>query len=451
MAQQTKTQLNNGGNFTSHSAASPLFAQRRRRLQQLQQQQQLDQNNLTMFHDFLGMKPTTTNDFPSKIPTPGDVTAPPATADSTSVSVGWSSGGGRGPISTTSDLGSVERQVVSHLEGVPYYGPRSDISGAELSKKFAGTKRSNSDCTFSQMGPDPLENLHYLKMLRSGTVGDRPKRPHDDDVLLNVRPTSSLVIHPPGGNRIDPNANKWERAITMNNAQAMHHYPPRGGQFTPFVHQVPHNRFRDTNAGPSIISQSAADEGSRTGMKGPGILSSLAGSSGVAEKNVTGLLPSSGKPRPGMTNNEPESSTPPSRQGSTSMSRQMTIFYGGQAHVFDDVHPNKADVIMALAGSNGGSWSTTFSPKSTAKAGGETQMPSGGEYDTGVAGNTTIPREFRGRLSAIGNIGQGVGSSDRVSTPIGAYQGGVNIIGKDARYPIQAGEARRSTEEKRDV
>lgn len=30
-----------------------------------------------------------------------------------------------------------------------------------------------------------------------------------------------------------------------------------------------------------------------------------------------------------------------SRLGSTSSSRQMTIFYGGQAHVFDDVHPNK--------------------------------------------------------------------------------------------------------------
>ena len=30
-----------------------------------------------------------------------------------------------------------------------------------------------------------------------------------------------------------------------------------------------------------------------------------------------------------------------SRQGLASAGRQMTIFYGGQAHVFDDVHPNK--------------------------------------------------------------------------------------------------------------
>jgi len=41
----------------------------------------------------------------------------------------------------------------------------------------------------------------------------------------------------------------------------------------------------------------------------------------------------------------------------------LTIFYAGQAHVFDDIHPNKADAILALAGSNGRSWSTTYSPR----------------------------------------------------------------------------------------
>lgn len=37
-----------------------------------------------------------------------------------------------------------------------------------------------------------------------------------------------------------------------------------------------------------------------------------------------------------------------SRQGLTSASRQMTIFYGGQAHVFDDVHPNKVCCTLSL-------------------------------------------------------------------------------------------------------
>lgn len=38
-----------------------------------------------------------------------------------------------------------------------------------------------------------------------------------------------------------------------------------------------------------------------------------------------------------------------SQHGLTSASRQMTIFYGGQAHVFDDVHPHKvrSDLHMA--------------------------------------------------------------------------------------------------------
>ena len=33
--------------------------------------------------------------------------------------------------------------------------------------------------------------------------------------------------------------------------------------------------------------------------------------------------------------------TDSSQHGLTSACRQMTIFYGGQAHVFDDVHPHK--------------------------------------------------------------------------------------------------------------
>lgn len=30
-----------------------------------------------------------------------------------------------------------------------------------------------------------------------------------------------------------------------------------------------------------------------------------------------------------------------SQRGTESVGRQMTIFYGGQAHVFDNVHPSK--------------------------------------------------------------------------------------------------------------
>lgn len=80
----------------------------------------------------------------------------------------------------------------------------------------------------------------------------------------------------------------------------------------------------------------------------------------------------------------------------------------------------QADVIMALAGSNGGSWSTTYSPKSTVKPVGESSP--NGENETGVAGNSLFPREFRGRLSLAGNPSQGYGSGDRILTLAGNPQ-----------------------------
>jgi len=33
-------------------------------------------------------------------------------------------------------------------------------------------------------------------------------------------------------------------------------------------------------------------------------------------------------------------------------SRQMTIFYAGQAHVFDDVHPNKVSSLLSTLFAN---------------------------------------------------------------------------------------------------
>uniref|UniRef100_A0A2N9ITC2 Protein TIFY n=1 Tax=Fagus sylvatica TaxID=28930 RepID=A0A2N9ITC2_FAGSY len=400
-----------------------------------QTQQQLADK--PMFHDFLGMKKPTDSQlgFPNK--------ATAAESPQASASLGASSGGARGPISTTSDLGS-ERQVV---KGIPLYSARSDNSGPEMSNRVAGSKRSNPDSAFMvssrdgvfNLDHDSHENSHLIKLLRNGAGGERQRRSNDDDVFFGMqplRPTSaSLVFQPPTGSRIDANVSKWERSIAMNVGSAVQ-YPPRAGQFAPILHQVPSNRFRDANAGPSTISQSAADEGSRTGIKGPGILSSVNAASGASERNSSGVLTIGNRQKSGTNILEPESSAPPSRLGLTSASRQMTIFYGGQAHVFDDVHPNKADVIMALAGSNGGSWSTTYSPKSTVRPSGESNMP-GGDNETGMANNMALSREFRGRLSATGISNHGVGSSDRISTPSGGHQGS---MAQDPSNPVQAAE-----------
>ncbi|GMN45223.1 hypothetical protein TIFTF001_014427 [Ficus carica] len=325
----------------------------------------------------------------------------------------------------------------NHLEGVPFYGARSDISGPEISNKIVGSKRSNSDSTFMgssrdgipQMGPDCLEGSQLMKLLRNGSGGERLRRSNEEDMVFGsqqMRPSSaSLIFQPPSG------VSKLDRSIPMNAGPAVQ-YPPRGGHFVPFVPQVPSNRFRDANASPSNISQSAADEGSRTGIKGPGILSSINASGGASERNASGALPSGSRQKGATVISEPESSNPSSRHGFAG-SRQMTIFYGGQAHVFDDVHPNKADVIMALAGSNGGSWSTTFSPKSTAKLAGETHMPSG-EVETGNANNMTLLRDYRRRLSIPGSSSQGVG----FGSPTGGHQ--VSSVGKDMRNSSQAAE-----------
>ncbi|XP_027355789.1 protein TIFY 8 isoform X2 [Abrus precatorius] len=390
-----------------------------------------------VLHDFLGMKPAAdspkTTDVRLSEPSPSASSAAP-----------------RAPFSTASDIAS-EKQVGNHLEGVPFYGPRSEFSGTEISNRLVGSKRSNSDSTFMgssrdafQTVPDSFQNSHLMKVLRNAAGGERSRRHNDDEVLLgmqSMKPSSSQLFQPPTNTKID--ASKWERSILMNVGPSMPH-APRGGQLAPFVHQIASSKIRDTNAGPSFISQSAADEGSRTGIKGPGILSTINTTATAPEKTSSAVLLGSSSSRPKPVTNIIDSSTSPSQHGLTSVSRQMTIFYGGQAHVFDDVHPQKADIIMALAGSNGGSWSTAFSPKSAAKMVNESNLHSG-ENETGAVSNVAFPQELHGKLSITGSSSHAIGPGDRISTPAGAHQG--SVFAKDGRNPVQAADP--SSEDKR--
>jgi len=149
----------------------------------------------------------------------------------------------------------------------------------------------------------------FTQVLRNA-AGDRSRRPNDEEVLVgmqSLKQSSPQIFQPPTSTKID--ANKWERSILMNVGPSMQ-YPPRGGQLAPFVHQMASSKIRDTNAGPSFISQSAADEGSRTGIKGPGILSSINVAAAVAaEKTPSAIMLGSSRPKPGS--NIIESSTPP--------------------------------------------------------------------------------------------------------------------------------------------
>ncbi|KAK4770016.1 hypothetical protein SAY87_030548 [Trapa incisa] len=400
------------------------------------------QGKAAMFHDFLGVK------------TAGDCSPDPALASpvafvktddarpsdaSPAVSAGASSGGGRGgPISTTSDLGS-ERQVSTHFEGVPFYGPRSDISGPpDINNRLMRSKRSNLDSAFmgsardgvAQGGLESHENLHLLKMLGNGLGGERRRRFGNDEASISVHPSrqtsTSFVLHPGVNSRNDPGGLKWDYSIPTSLGPNIQ-FPTRGAQFSsPFAHHMQPNRLREIHASTPTISHSAADEGSRTGMKGPGILSSIHGAGTGSEKNLPVGPQSSEKAKPSTINTDPESSNPSSRHGMASVSRQMTIFYGGQAHVFDDVHPNKADIIMALAGSNGGSWSTTFSPKSGSRLISEGNLVIG---ENEIVSAASVARDLRGKFPAIGNSGHGAESADRISNPIGGILGGSSVKG----------------------
>lgn len=145
-------------------------------------------------------------------------------------------------------------------------------------------------------------------MLRNAAGTDCLRCPNDDEVLLgmqSLKPASGFqILQPPTGTKND--VNKWEQSILMNVGHFMQ-YLPHGGQILLFMDQITSSKMRDTNAGSSFISQLAADEGSRTGIKGTGILSSISTINAVTEK--TSSILGGIRPKP-VTNIDPESSTP---------------------------------------------------------------------------------------------------------------------------------------------
>ena len=145
--------------------------------------------------------------------------------------------------------------------------------------------------------------------------GERPKRPHDEEAsfgMHQMRPLSASFISQTstGGGRTDNNPSKWDRATMLNPGTAMQ-YPPRTGQVMPFSYHAQANRFKETNIGPSLMSQTAADEGSRTGIKGSGLLSSVNAAGAISGRQPAGVLIRSGKSKSGTCISEPESSTTP--------------------------------------------------------------------------------------------------------------------------------------------
>lgn len=268
-----------------------------------------------------------------------------------------------------------------------FHGRKNISLEPEGSNTISGRKRSISSSYMSlvrdrmlSLGSDSHEKSHVTKALGKEIVSEQLGKSHDVEIYSMqppARPTS-LLAHQSVSSRLDSLIPKWDHSLPMNSVPRVH-FSSHLGQSRAHMEKIslPYT-YKDVNSGATVIAHTAADEGSRTGMKSSGILNIINSSNSlVGEKNIAGPLPCSSRPRASQLL-ETESSNAPSHRGLTYPSQQMTIFYAGQAHVFDDVHPNKADVILALAGSSGVSWSTNCSPKPGAyPSASETKAPSG--------------------------------------------------------------------------
>lgn len=227
-------------------------------------------------------------------------------------------------------------------------------------------------------------------MFQNEAGGERSRRSDNDESAFAMqlpRPnfTNPFILQPPISSRPELVVSNRERSVPVNAGPIMYHHPSRLGQFAAYVDKFSSNRYKDTSVITSHITQPAADEGSRTGIKGSGLLNVTNATSGAPERNPTGVLLSSSRSKADPQNSDTQTFTPTrwvlcfavishtiklgmwvwhssdwksdavlyfvhfsSRQGLASTTRQMTIFYAGQAHVFDDVHPTKVSSWLSI-------------------------------------------------------------------------------------------------------
>ncbi|PKA57209.1 Protein TIFY 8 [Apostasia shenzhenica] len=398
-----------------------------------------------IFHDFLGMS-CGDPPAPAMAETKTTATMESEATASVSASVGVSADK-QGLVSRSSDPVS-ERQLSNYSDVLHNYGKKVATFGPEASNSFSGRKRSNSDSAYigiikdkiHSTSSDFLENSRSMKMLGKAVACDQSRKYLDDEVQLPMqpplKPASSLII-PSLSSRPDFLASKCDRFMQMNPGSVLH-YPPRIIQTGAFRDKFTSSyASKDTNISSILMSQPAADEGSRTGIKGSGVMNVVNTSSGAGERSMAGVLPCISTPKDSHTI-EPDSSNGPRYHGIQTVSRQMTIFYAGQAHVFDDVHPNKADVIMALAGSNGGSWSTAYFDKpSFYPSTSEVKVPScKNEIQT-----SSLPSPIRVNTEQVVRI---VGSGDSESLASGFESGRVVRHGRlGTQAPLSSVEGKR--------
>lgn len=217
----------------------------------------------------------------------------------------------------SSYLGCFHFAIILICRNVNFFFPGGEqfwgchLRAREASKTIAGRKRSNSSSYTSlvrdrmlSVGSDSLENSHPLKvsqvllwsidllyhslsfsiyfcMLKKifnlkTEIWERGWRSHDaddmpDSLQLSPRPLSSLLVHQPVSTRPEPLISNWEHSLPIC-PRSMDH----SSSYT----------YKDVNGGAMLVPQAAADEGSRTGMRGSGISNIINSSSGGADDNA---------------------------------------------------------------------------------------------------------------------------------------------------------------------
>ncbi|CAD5182148.1 unnamed protein product [Musa acuminata subsp. malaccensis] len=375
------------------------------------------------FHDFLGMSVHCAEKTP-----PPDLLSSGghsgAADDAYAASVVVSAARHRGLMSPTCDLGS-ERQGVKGSEVFHFHGRKSAVPGPDVGNTLSGRKRSSSESIHSgsinRVHPvcsDSLESSCLVKMFGKEVVSEHLGKSHDDKIMLSMlrppRPTS-LILHPLSS-RSDSPTFKEEQSLSKNSGQISNHAPrfSQAGMYLGLASSL--YAYKDANAVAMIISQSATDDGSQTAIGGSGVMSTDNPINMAFGRNSTGFL---NKPKSSLAI-ESEPSNIVRRSTTSSAGRQMTIFYAGQAHVFDNVQPNKADVIMALARINGGSWSTSHTSKSSERTTmNEAKVPVHGDMGHGISQLAGIPLAsvLSGVTSGGGTIGRDGRSMTQATEP----------------------------------
>ncbi|XP_057854259.2 protein TIFY 8 isoform X3 [Cryptomeria japonica] len=248
---------------------------------------------------------------------------------------------------------SSERLSWGNSVGLLPRGDRGSFNRQEVDSRSFGKKRDSSTSNSNhllqdrlQISVDALENSRGSKISRldekRGRLFDVPTAL--DDFHMPMQPPkqtsncSTLLqssMHKPDFMAV----NKLERPVSLNMAAYGHSHLRQCGGFPDMNYS---SASGDITSMPSSLSRPAADEGSRTGLQ----ISNL----GSLINNVPSSTPDRSTGMPGISVGRTKFSSqsagsepgiPKSHQIAASASRQLTVFYGGQAHVFDDVPPVK--------------------------------------------------------------------------------------------------------------